>query len=161
MELRNAANSRCPRSTYQTSSAASISASTAETIGVTSQSTTSQPQTARLMAATSSSTRMAMRDRKLLKTMARHLAVQRGAPQAQRLRGAREIALELRQRALDGLLLELVEVERALLRRDAHRRRKHDAIEREAAVLAHDHRALHRVLQFPHIARPGILLEPR
>src|SRR5690349_21563867 len=144
MELRKAANSRCERSTYHTSSAAQNSARPAKTSGVTSQPAAIQPHTAMQAHTTSNTTRRPTCRRKLLKTMTRHLAIQRGAAQAQRLRGLGEIALELAQRALNRTLLEFIQVQHRLLTGASRNRggRQHHAVEGKAAVFTHDHGTL-------------------
>src|SRR6478736_8036078 len=153
MELRNADSSRCPRSTNHTSSTAHSRATTPATTGVTSHSATSHPQMAVQMQAVSSSTRRAAWNLKLLKSMARHLAIERGASEPQRLCGARQVALELRQRAFDGLLFQLVEIQRRgeCRNRRRGRCRQHDVVDGEGAAVAHDHRTLHGMLELADI----------
>src|SRR6187402_3209674 len=149
MEPRNADRSRCPRSTNHTSSPAHSSATTPATNGVTSHCATVHPQMAMHRDAVSSSTRRPAWTLKLLKPMSRHLAIERGATKAQRLRGAREVALVLGQRALDGQLLQLIEIQGGCKRRGSRRggSRQHHVVDGKAAAVTHDHRALHGMLQ--------------
>src|SRR5689334_7979832 len=95
------------------SSATARASSTAQITGVASQLVRSRLHHSTNSSAASSATRATTFTRKLLlQAMTRHLAVQRAAPQSQRLCRAAEIAGVQLQRALDGQPFELIEIQR-------------------------------------------------
>src|SRR6476469_7803511 len=96
----------------------------------------------------------------LLKSMLLHAAIERATAKPEFARRERDVEMMHPQRALDHLLLKLVEVKRVARVRRAPARlgspRQWEIVGPVAVSFGHDHRALRGMAQSPNIARPVV-----